>query len=60
MLKFIPIDYTQLGAPFDSDNTLNGYFGYDLDDNSRYCGKCVFRLNGYSMEILYVEVFFPI
>lgn len=56
MLKFVPVNYTELGAPFDSDNTLNGYFGYDLSDASKYCGKCVFRLNGYSMEIIYIDV----
>lgn len=55
MLKFVPFNYDELGLPFSEDNTLVGYIGYDLSDNSRECGKCVFRLNGYSMEILYVD-----
>lgn len=55
MIKFVPVDYTALGKPFDADDTLDGYIGYDLSDNSKYCGKCVFRLNGYSMEIVYIE-----
>ncbi len=55
MLKFIPISYKDLGEPFCMDDTLCGYLGYDLSDNNRECGKCAFRLKGYSMEIVYVE-----
>ena len=54
MLKFVPVKFNELSAPYSEDNTLNGYIGYNLDDNSR-CGECVFRLNGYSMDILFVE-----
>lgn len=54
MLKFIPVDYTKLNNQYSSDNTVSGYIGYDLTLNSR-CGECAFRLNGYTMEILYVE-----
>ena len=55
MLKFVPLNNNELGVPFSEDNTLAGYIGYDLSDDNRECGKCVFRLNGYSMEILYVD-----
>ncbi len=53
MLKFVPVKYNELDEPFCFDSTLNGYIGYDLADNSE-CGKCVFRLNGYRMEIISV------
>lgn len=55
MLKFVPVPYDKLEKPYSEDKTLNGYIGYDLSDNSKICGKCVFRLNGYSMEIIFVE-----
>lgn len=55
MLKFVPVPYDKLDMPYSEDKTLNGYIGYDLSDNSKMCGKCVFRLNGYSMEIIFVE-----
>ncbi len=55
MLKFVPVKYNELGEVFSEDPSLGGYVGYDLSDNNRECGKCVFRLNGYSMEILYVD-----
>ena len=55
MLKFVPVKYNELGENFSEDTSLAGYVGYDLSDNNRECGKCVFRLNGYSMEILYVD-----
>lgn len=57
MLKFVPVDYTELGFPFFEDATLNGYIGYDLSDNNKECGKCAFRLNGYSMDIVSVDVY---
>lgn len=55
MLKFVPVKYDELGEVFSEDTSLAGYVGYDLSDNNKECGKCVFRLNGYSMEILYVD-----
>ena len=54
MLKFVPVDYYKLRAPYSDDSTVCGYIGYDLRNNS-VCGECVFRLKGYSMEILFVE-----
>lgn len=54
MLKFVPVGYEKLDYPFCEDETLNGYVGYDLDTNE-ICGKCVFRLKGYRMEIIYVD-----
>lgn len=56
MLKFVPVDYNELDAPFCSDNSLNGYIGYNLDNNE-ICGKCIFRLNGYRMEIIFLDVY---
>lgn len=55
MIKYIPVKYTELKEPYSSDSSLSGYFGYDLSDEDRECGKCIFRINGYSMEILSVE-----
>lgn len=57
MLKFVPVGYKDLGEPFCADDTLCGYIGYDLSDNDKECGKCAFRLKGYSMEIIHVESF---
>ncbi len=57
MLKFVPVDYKELGFRFCDDATLIGYIGYDLSDNNKECGKCAFRLNGYSMEIVSVDVY---
>ncbi len=56
MLKFVPVNYTELVHPYCEDCSLNGYVGYDLADNNSVCGNCVFRINGYSMEILYIDV----
>lgn len=55
MLKFVPVDYKSLESPYCDDYTLSGYIGYDLSDNSKLCGKCAFRLKGYSMEIIFVN-----
>lgn len=57
MLKFLPVCYKDLGATFSEDCSLNGYIGYDLSNNNTECGKCAFRLKGYSMEIVYVEAY---
>ncbi|MEE1065516.1 MAG: hypothetical protein UH249_05230 [Acutalibacteraceae bacterium] len=57
MLKFLPVSNKELGKPFESDDSLNGYLGFDLSDNGRECGKCAFRLKGYSMEIVYVDAY---
>lgn len=54
MLKFVPVKFNELSSAYSDDSTVNGYIGYNLDDNSRF-GECVFRLNGYSMDILFVE-----
>lgn len=55
MLKFVPVDYKELVEPYCTDSSVNGYIGYDLSDNNKKCGEAVFRLNGYSMEILFVN-----
>ncbi len=54
MLKFIPVEHKDLCSPYSDDNSVFGYIGYDLSDNSK-CGECAFRLNGYSMEIIYIQ-----
>lgn len=56
MLKFVPVNCKDLDMPYCDDSTVSGYIGYDLANNSEMCGKCAFRLNGYSMEILCVNV----
>ena len=56
MLKFVPVNYKDLDSPFCEDETLNGYIGYDLKSDEK-CGKCVFRLNGYRMEIIFIEIY---
>ena len=51
MLKYLPITSDKLPEPYNSDDSLNGYIGYDLS-KSEECGFSVFRLNGYTMEII--------
>ena len=55
MIKFVPVTSDKLSDGFASDSCLLGYIGYDLSADGRKCGECVFRLNGYTMEILSVE-----
>ena len=55
MIKFVPVSSDKLGEPFSSDGTLCGYIGYDLSADGKECGKCVFRLNGYTMDVCFVE-----
>lgn len=57
MLKFVPVACDKLGEPFSSDDTVCGYLGYDLNADGKLCGRCAFRLFGYKMEVIYVEVF---
>lgn len=55
MIRFVPVSSDKLGEPFSSDSTLCGYIGYDYDADGAQCGKCVFRLNGYTMDVCFVE-----
>lgn len=55
MIRFVPFTSDKLGEKFSSDSTLCGYIGYDLSAGGVECGKCVFRLNGYDMEVCYAE-----
>ena len=41
----------KLPVPYNADANLNGYIGYDIS-KSEECGFSVFRLNGYTMEIV--------
>lgn len=52
MIKFSPVASDKLPEPFCSDKTLNGYLGFDMSNEGSDCGFSVFRLNGYTMEIL--------
>lgn len=52
MIKFLPVTNDKLPEPFCHDSTLSGYIGYDMNSNSAECGFSVFRLNGYTMEIV--------
>lgn len=52
MIKFSPVTSDKLPEPFCGDKSLNGYLGVDMSDGGAECGFSVFRLNGYTMEIL--------
>ena len=51
MLKYLPVMSDKLPVPYNADATLNGYIGYDIS-KSEECGFSVFRLNGFTMEIV--------
>lgn len=55
MIKFVPVSSDKLGEPFSSDSSVFGYLGYDLDKNGENCGRCAFKLNGYKMDVIFVE-----
>lgn len=52
MIKFTPVLYDKLPKPYSIDSSLNGYIGYDMVKGGNECGFSVFRLNGYTMEIV--------
>ena len=52
MIKFSPVASDKLPEPFCNDKTLNGYWGFDIANGGAECGFSVFRLNGYTMEII--------
>lgn len=52
MIKFSPVPSDKLPEPYCTDNTLNGYIGFDMSNSGAECGYSVFRLGGYTMEIL--------
>ncbi len=52
MIKFSPVSNDKLPEPYCNDASLNGYIGYDMNDSAKECGFSVFRLGGYTMEIL--------
>lgn len=55
MIRFIPVTSDKLSEPYSSEENCYGYIGYDMDAGDSVCGKCVFRLNGYTMDVCYVE-----
>lgn len=56
MIKFVPVQSDKMGEPFLRDSDILGYIGYDLSRDGAECGKCAFKLNGYTMDIVLVEV----
>ncbi len=52
MIKFSPVSSDKLPEPFCNDKELNGYMGFDMSNGGAECGFSVFRLNGYTMEII--------
>lgn len=52
MIKFSPVNYDKLPEPYCLDSSLNGYIGYDMSNSEQECGFSVFRVNGYTMEIV--------
>lgn len=52
MIKFSPVASDKLPEPFCNDKELNGYLGFDMSNGGSECGFSVFRLNGYTMEII--------
>ena len=55
MIKFIPCASEKLSCELSADTSAFGYIGYDLSDGGKKCGECAFHLNGYSMDIDFVE-----
>jgi hypothetical protein len=53
MIKFVPKNNIDLDEPYCADSSALGYIGYDLADSSE-CGRCVFHLNDYSMNVDFV------
>lgn len=51
MIKFSPLSPDELPSCYSHDSSLNGYVGFDMNDD-KICGYSVFRLNGYSMDII--------
>lgn len=52
MIRFLPVSSNELPKPYCSDTTLCGYVGCDMLNGEKECGFSVFRLNGYTMEIV--------
>lgn len=55
MIRFVPVLTDKLSEPYSLDENCFGYVGYDMAAGDSECGKCVFRLNGYTMDVCYVE-----
>lgn len=52
MIRFLPVSFKELPSPYCNDDSLCGYVGCDMANGEKECGFSVFRLNGYTMEIL--------
>ena len=55
MIRFVPVTSDKLPEPYSAEENCFGYIGYDMDAGDSVCGKCVFRLNGYTMDVCFVE-----
>lgn len=51
LIKYEPITASEFGL---EDKAFFGYAGYDISENKE-CGKCLARLDGYTMEIISIE-----
>ncbi len=54
MLTFKPKTNLDLCEKYHADPSVSGYIAYEADGSE--CGYCAFRLNGYTMEIIDVNV----
>lgn len=52
MIKYVPKSASDLGL---ADQFKFGYIGYDLSKDNKECGKCISRIDRYTMDILSVE-----
>ena len=55
MLRFRPKKHSELGSGYSQDEKALGYTAYD--DNEQDCGRVIFHLDGYSMEIIDINVY---
>lgn len=55
MIKFSPVSSDKLPEKYRCDASLNGYIGFDMSNSGAECGYSVFRVNGYTMEIIDVD-----
>lgn len=56
MIKFVPVSCEKLEEKYSSDSSYCGYVGYDLSADGGECGLCVFRPDGYTVDVLDLKV----
>lgn len=52
MIKYSPVSFDKLPEPYCLDKSVSGYIGYDMNQDGKECGFSVFKLYGYTMEII--------